>query len=76
MGGTPIGTRWGYRAAERALATWREVCLLRSRRRTFLFFYDMGILTLVHSVVKQDEKYAGVHFALLYETLGILEIFQ
>ena len=43
-GGTPIRTGWGTpppgggdRAAERALATRRAVCLLRSCRKTFLF---------------------------------------
>ena len=42
-GGTPpVRTGWGYppgdRAAERALATRWAVCLLRSRRRTFLLW--------------------------------------
>ena len=46
--GTPIRTGWGIplseeRGAERALTTWQVACLLRSRKRTFLFrfFYPM-----------------------------------
>ena len=50
----PHMTGWGYpfphpqsgdRATERALATQRAVCLLRSRSRTFLFEYKITCKT-------------------------------
>ena len=41
MGVTPLS---GDRATERALATRRAVCLLRSSRRTFLFNFNFSYI--------------------------------
>ena len=42
------------RAAERALDTQRAVCLLRSRRRTFLFIY-LTLLTPLHCNLSPEQ---------------------
>ena len=55
---TRVGTPLSDRAAQRVLATWRVVCLLRSRRRTFLLsLYFASILSQNYNEVSTAQTF-------------------
>ena len=76
--GTPSKTRWGTplvrdRATYRALATWRAVCLLCSRRRTFLFknapYKPVSLFTL-RCAIRLNELYIQARSILNIVTIS------
>ena len=62
MGGYPAGGGYPGRTTEGVLTTRRAVCLLRSRRRTFLFFRIMDLFPEID----------GLHSIILNVTLLII----